>query len=73
MSSKFRIFGGFEWVLSLILVDKRGFGRVRCVFFPDLGLGLACSWRNSFEVCLGLLEGYERVRYSVLVDKPVFE
>ena len=41
---------GFEWVQSLVLVDEPGFGRVRSLVCPDLGLGLAHFWPNKFEV-----------------------
>ena len=50
VGSEFGIFGGFEWVLSLILVDNPGFGRVQSSVFPDLGLGSAHFWPNRFEV-----------------------
>ena len=55
--SKFKIFGGFGWVFSSILLDKPEFGRVRISVFPDLGLGSARFWPNKFEgqaFCRGL-------------------
>ena len=50
VGSEFRIFGGFRWVRSSVLVDKPGFGRVQSSIFMDLDLGSACFWPNSFEV-----------------------
>ena len=38
---EFGIFGGFGWVHSSVLVDEPGFGRVRSLIFPDLGLSSA--------------------------------
>ena len=43
MDSEFRIFGGFGWVHSSVLVDEPGFGRVSNLVSPDLGLGSTCS------------------------------
>ena len=53
MGSEFRIFGGFGWVHSSILVDIPGFGRVQSLI--------------EHVQCSGFLEGFERVRNLVLV------
>ena len=74
MGLKIRIFGGFELVHSLIMVDKPGpgFGRVRICFFRiwawDWLPFLAEHVQSS-----DFLERFERVRSSVLEDEPGFE
>ena len=63
----FGIFGEFGcWVLSLVLVDEPGFGRVRTSVCPDLGMRV---WPISGQTCskFGIFGG---VRSSVLVDEP---
>ena len=50
VDSEFRIFGGFGWVYSSIMVDEPVLGRVRSSVFQDLGLGSAHFWLNKFEV-----------------------
>ena len=51
----FKIFGGIasaaEWLHRSVLVDKPGFVKVQCWFFPDLGLGLLAGfWPNRFDL-----------------------
>ena len=61
VGSEFGMFGGFGWVCSSVLVGKLGFGRVRSLVFPDLGLGSAHFWPNMFEVrafCRGSKFGF---------------
>ena len=50
VGSEFGIFGGFGWVCSSVLVDEPGFGRVRSLVFPDLGLGSTYFRAKKFEV-----------------------
>ena len=50
MVSKFGIFEGFRWVLSLILVDEPVIRNVRSSVFLDFGPGLAHFEPNRFEV-----------------------
>ena len=64
--------GGFFLKCRSILVDESGFGRGSMFgvfgFGPAFGPFLAKHVQSS-----GFLEGFQRVRSSVLVDKPGFE
>ena len=61
----------FGWVHSSVLVDELGFGSVRSLVFPDLGLGSASFWPNS--LMFRLFKGFNWVQSSFLTDEPGFE
>ena len=63
VGAEIAIFGGFGWVHSSVLVDEPGLGRVRSLFFPDLGLVSAHFRLNRFKGSVALLSHFQNSHF----------